>query len=82
MQRKNIWIVSLLVLGAALLAAIVFWLLPAQERQQEADTRGADGCAHARLFRGARVCKPLCRRYQQHREPVLPSAAGGCALAR
>lgn len=35
MQRKNIWIVSLLVLGAALLAAVVFWLLPAQERQQE-----------------------------------------------
>lgn len=35
MQRKNIWIVSLLVLGTVLLAAVVFWLLPAQERQQE-----------------------------------------------
>ena len=34
MKRKNIWIVSLLALGLALAAAALFWLLPAQERQQ------------------------------------------------
>lgn len=49
MQRKNIWIVSLLVLGAALLAAIVFWLLPAQERQQE-QTRAAQTDARTHDF--------------------------------
>lgn len=49
MQRKNIWIVSLLVLGAVLLAAIAFWLLPAQERQQE-QTRAAQTDARTHDF--------------------------------
>ena len=49
MQRKNIWIVSLLVLGAALLAAVVFWLLPVQERQQE-QTRTAQTDARTHDF--------------------------------
>ncbi len=52
MQRKNIWIVSLLVLGAALLAAVVFWLLPAQERQQE-QTRAAQTDARTHDFSAA-----------------------------
>ena len=39
MKRKNIWIVSLLALGLALAAAALFWLLPAQERQQAQQRR-------------------------------------------
>lgn len=49
MQRKNIWIVSLLVLGAALLAAVVFWLLPVQEHRQE-QTRTAQTDARTHDF--------------------------------
>lgn len=54
MKRKNIWIVSLLALGLALAAAALFWLLPAQERQQ-AQQRAAQSDARTHDFAAVRV---------------------------
>lgn len=54
MKRKNIWIVSLLALGFALAAAAVFWLLPAQERQQ-AQQRAAQTDARTHDFAAVRA---------------------------
>ena len=54
MKRKQIWIVSLLTLGLALTAAVVFWLLPAQERQQ-AQQRAAQSDARTHDFAAVRV---------------------------
>lgn len=54
MKRKNIWIVSLLALGLALAAAALFWLLPAQERQQ-AQQRAAQSDARTHDFAAVRA---------------------------
>ena len=54
MKRKQIWIVSLLTLGLALTAAVVFWLLPAQERQQ-AQQRAAQTDARTHDFAAVRA---------------------------
>lgn len=54
MKRKQIWIVSLLILGLALTAAVVFWLLPAQERQQ-AQQRAAQTDARTHDFAAVRT---------------------------
>lgn len=54
MKRKNIWIVSLLVLGLALAAAVVFWLLPAQEHRQE-QTHAAQTNARTHDFAAVRT---------------------------
>lgn len=54
MKRKQIWIVSLLTLGLALTAAVVFWLLPAQERQQ-AQQRAAQTDARTHDFAAVRT---------------------------
>lgn len=54
MKRKQIWIVLLLTLGLALAAAAVFWLLPAQERQQ-AQQRAAQTDARTHDFVAVRT---------------------------
>ena len=67
MKRKNIWIVSLLALGLALAAAALFWLLPAQERQQAQQRRRLAGAG-----RGHQV--------QQKRSVLLELHAKACGL--